>query len=90
MKQATKMTASKEQKIVLFILDLLSKYIVFYAIKRKRASSPELVFLKRPATFCIVEFLKVFPHPLPPSERESLVKVVGLIIQEMNLLSTLI
>jgi len=33
--------------------------------------------------------LKVFLHPPPPSERESLVKVVGLMIQKMNLLSTL-
>jgi hypothetical protein len=32
--------------------------------------------------------LNVFLDPPPPSERESPVKVVGLIIQKMNLLST--
>ena len=36
----------------------------------------------------IGKLLKVFLHPPPPSERESLVKVVGLMIQEINLLST--
>jgi hypothetical protein len=33
--------------------------------------------------------LKVFPYPTPPSEIESLVKVVGIIIQKKNSLSTL-
>jgi hypothetical protein len=34
-------------------------------------------------------FKGLSPSTTPPSERESLAKVVGLIIQEMNLLSTL-
>jgi hypothetical protein len=33
------------------------------------------------------EIFKVFLHPPPPSERESFVKVLGLIILKMNLLS---
>jgi hypothetical protein len=36
----------------------------------------------------MAELLKVFLHPPPPSERESLVEVVELMIQEINLLST--
>jgi hypothetical protein len=39
--------------------------------------------------FSIGKILKVFLHPPPPLERESLVKVAGLIIeQKRNLLST--
>jgi hypothetical protein len=36
-----------------------------------------------------VEILKIFLHPPPPLGRESFVRVIPLIIQKMNLLSTL-
>jgi hypothetical protein len=34
------------------------------------------------------QFLKAFLHPSPPLERESLIKIVGFIIQKVSILST--
>ena len=44
---------------------------------------------KRKILNCTMQFLKLFLDPPPPSERETLVKAVELIIREKNLLSTL-
>ncbi len=42
---------------------------------------------RRKILICIAELLKVLLHPPPPLERESLFKVVGLMIQKMAVLS---